>query len=64
MAETLDPRFTDKRTVARQIRTGQLDEKAYERYLKSLPDVAEKAAAAEAIETEEAEDEPAAPAGE
>lgn len=33
---------TDKRTVERYIRQGQVDEKAYEKYLKSLPDVAEK----------------------
>lgn len=33
---------TDKRTVERYIRQGQVDEKAYEKYLKALPDVAEK----------------------
>lgn len=35
-------RYTDKRTVERYIKLGQVDEKAYEKHLKSLPDVAEK----------------------
>jgi hypothetical protein len=43
MADTLDPKHLDKRTVERYLRGGQLDDKAYERHLKSLPDVAEKA---------------------
>ena len=43
MADTLDPKHLDKRTAERYLRSGQLDEKAYERHLKSLPDVAEKA---------------------
>jgi hypothetical protein len=42
MPDTVDPRFTDKRTYERYQRSGQLDEKAYERHLKTLPDVAEK----------------------
>jgi hypothetical protein len=47
MADTLDPKHLDKRTAERYLRSGQLDEKAYERHLKSLPDVAEKAAVVE-----------------
>jgi hypothetical protein len=43
MADTLDPKHLDKRTAERYLRSGQLDEKAYERQLKSLPDLAEKA---------------------
>ena len=43
MADTLDPKFLDKRTAPRYLRSGALEEKAYERFLKSLPDVAEKA---------------------
>lgn len=43
MADTLDPKHLDKRTAERYLRSGQLDEKAFERHLKSLPDVAEKA---------------------
>lgn len=47
MADTLDPKFLDKRTMERYLRTGQLDDKALERYLKGLPDVADKAATVE-----------------
>jgi hypothetical protein len=47
MADTLDPKHLDTRTAERYLRSGQLDEKAYERYIKSLPDVSEKAAAVE-----------------
>jgi hypothetical protein len=42
MADTLDPKHLDKRTAERYLRNGQLDEKAYERHLKGLPDVADK----------------------
>jgi hypothetical protein len=47
MADTLDPKHLDKRTSERYLRSGQLDEKAFERHLKSLPDVAEKATVVE-----------------
>ncbi len=47
MADTLDPKHLDKRTAERYLRSGQLDDKAYERHIKSLPDVAEKAAVVE-----------------
>ncbi len=43
MPDTLDPKLVDKRTAERHLREGNLDQKAYERHLKSLPDVAEKA---------------------
>ena len=43
MADTLDPKHIDKRTAERYLRTGQIDEKTYERYVKGLPDVADKA---------------------
>lgn len=56
MADTLDPKHLDKRTAERYLRSGQLDEKAYERHLKSLPDVADKAAPVEtAMEDEDYE---------
>lgn len=42
MADTLDPKHLDKRTAERYLRSGQLDEKSYERHIKGLPDVAEK----------------------
>lgn len=38
----IDLRYTDKRTVERYIRQGLVDEKVYEKHIKSLPDVAEK----------------------
>ena len=43
MADTLDPKHIDKRTAERYLRSGQIDEKTYERYVKGLPDVADKA---------------------
>ncbi|MDY7230595.1 hypothetical protein [Hyalangium rubrum] len=54
MADTLDPKHLDKRTAERYLRSGLLDEKAYERHIKGLPDVADKAATVEtAIEAED-----------
>jgi hypothetical protein len=47
VTETIDPRFLDKRTAEYYIRLGLLDEKAWERHLKSLPDVEEKGAEVE-----------------
>jgi hypothetical protein len=38
-----DPRFWDVRTVDRRIRRGLLNRKDYDKHLKSLPDVADKA---------------------
>ncbi len=38
----VDPRYTDKRTVERYMKFGLVDEKSFEKHLKSLPDVAEK----------------------
>lgn len=45
----LDPRYLDKRTVQRYITQGLVDEKAYEKHLKSLADVAEKATRVETV---------------
>lgn len=67
MADTLDPKHLDKRTAERYLRSGQLDEKAYEAFINSLPDVSEKAAPIETAmeggefdeEDEAAEDEAA-----
>ena len=56
MAETIDPRMLDKRTAERYIRMGLLDEKAWEKHLKSLEDVSDKATVVEtAIESSEGE---------
>ena len=38
----IDARYSDKRTVERYMKLGLIDEKAFEKHLKSLPDVAEK----------------------
>lgn len=58
MADTLDPKHLDKRTAERYLRSGQLDEKAYEAYINSLPDVSEKAAPIEtAMESGEFDEE-------
>lgn len=38
-----DLNTADKRTVERYIRQGAVDEKAYEKHLKALPDLADKA---------------------
>jgi hypothetical protein len=43
MAESLENKLIDQRVAQRYIRKGQLDAKDYERYLKSLPDVADQA---------------------
>ena len=42
MADTLDPKHLDKRTAERYLRSGQLDEKSYERHIKGLPDLTDK----------------------
>jgi hypothetical protein len=59
MADTLENKLVDKRVAPRYIRKGQLDEKDYERYLKSLPDVADQAVPVESevehVETDEDE---------
>ena len=61
MPENPDPRFIDRRTFDRYLRNGQLDEKEYERYLKNLPDAAEKGANVETV-MDESDDERATPA--
>lgn len=38
----IEVRYSDKRTTERYIKLGMIDEKAFERHLKALPDVAEK----------------------
>ncbi len=53
MSETIDPRMLDKRTAERYIAAGLLDEKVWEKHLKSLPDLAEKAAPIEATVSED-----------
>ena len=38
----LNPRHLDKRTAERYMRLGLLDEKSFEKHLKSLPDLTDK----------------------
>ena len=49
MAEPLDPKSIDKRTAARYLAQGEVDDKAWDRYLRSLPDVSEKASVVETV---------------
>jgi hypothetical protein len=58
MADQLDDKTVDKRTAHRYVRKGVVDEKDYEKYVKSLPDLAEQAMPVEAsIEHDELDDE-------
>jgi hypothetical protein len=43
MPDTIDNKIIDKRVARRYVRKGVLDEKDFEKYLKSLPDVADQA---------------------
>jgi hypothetical protein len=56
MANTTDPKYLDKRTAERYLRSGELDEKAYQRHIETLPDVAEKAVPVETVMHDELED--------
>ncbi len=64
MAEKIDIRLLDKRTAERYVRARLLDEKDWERHLKSLPDLAEKAAPVETTMSEDEGEEEGAPEGE
>jgi hypothetical protein len=46
---TIDIRYADKRTYERYIKFGKLDEKEYEKFIKALPDVADKAQPVEVV---------------
>jgi hypothetical protein len=56
-----DARYWDLRTLERKLRKGQATKKDYEKYLKSLPDIADKVAPAEAEEADDDDDDDAAP---
>ncbi|HSP78610.1 MAG TPA: hypothetical protein VLQ93_08785 [Myxococcaceae bacterium] len=49
MAETVDPKYLDKRTVERYLRNGELDEKTWKDVVESLPDVSEKSVPVETV---------------
>jgi hypothetical protein len=55
-----DPRFWDVRTLERRLRRGQLSKKDYEKFLKSLPDVADKVAPADADDDDDDDVDPGA----
>ncbi len=58
MADQPESKTVDKRVAHRYLRKGIVDEKDYERYVKSLPDLADQAVPVEAsIEHEELDDE-------
>jgi len=48
MADPIETRLVDKRVAHRYLRKGLLDEKEYERHLKSLPDLQDQALSVEA----------------
>jgi hypothetical protein len=57
MSDPFENRQYDKRVALRYVRKGILDEKEWDKHLKSLPDLADKAAPMEAsIEGEELDD--------
>ena len=64
MADPIENKNVDKRVAHRYVRKGVVEEKEYERYLKSLPDLAEQALTVEAsMEGDDAADEPDEPEG-
>ncbi len=59
MPEDIDRKLIDKRVAQRYLRKGTLDEKDYERYVKSLPDLAGAAVPIESdLELVDDDDEP------
>ncbi len=48
MSDTIDPKYQDVRLANRAMKRGQLQPKAYEKFLKTLPDSAEKSVPIEA----------------
>jgi hypothetical protein len=68
MADEIDRRLSDKRVAQRYLRKGLLDEKDYDRHLKSLPDLADQAVPVESalhgVEDDLDDDEPAPAGGE
>jgi hypothetical protein len=48
MADPIETKVVDKRVAQRYVRKGLLDEKDYEKHIKSLPDLADQALTVEA----------------
>ncbi len=57
MADQFENRHVDKRVAHRYLRKNVIEEKDYDRYMKSLPDLADQAVAIEAAMEGEPEDE-------
>jgi hypothetical protein len=53
---SIDPKHADKRTVERYIKLGLVDEKEYEKHLKSLPDLAGNALKVEEVLDDDIDD--------
>jgi hypothetical protein len=43
MSDNFEPKLVDKRVVSRYLRKNLVDEKDYEKYLRSLPDLSDQA---------------------
>lgn len=56
MADQFENRQIDKRVVSRYVKKSIIDEKDYEKHLKSLPDLADQAMAIEAAMEGEPDD--------
>ena len=56
MANPTDPKYLDKRTVERYLRSGTLDEKTYQRHIETLPDLADKSVPVETVMHDELEE--------
>jgi hypothetical protein len=63
MADPIENKLVDKRVAHRYVRKGILDEKEYEKFLKTLPDLADRAVVVQAsieqdeLDEDEGEDE-------
>ena len=57
MADQFENKQIDKRVVVRYVRRNVIDEKDYEKHLKSLPDLAEQAMPIESLMEGEPDDE-------
>jgi hypothetical protein len=58
MPDNTDPKLLDKRVAQRYVRKGLLDEKEWEKHLKSLPDLAGQAMPVESdLDDEDLDDE-------
>jgi hypothetical protein len=51
-----DPRFWDVRTLERRLRKGLISKKDYDKYLKAIPDAAEKQAPIDLSSVDDEED--------